>query len=68
MISFKVKIRNAMRASIKKGEFKPGILQNIIGTDTYWKICDCFEGGEQAFIKATQEYIDEGRLVDSTIV
>ena len=67
MISFKDKIRNTMRASIKNGQFKPGVLRNIIGTDTYWKLCDCF-GSEQDFIKATQEYIDQGQLVDSTLV
>ena len=63
MISFKDKIRNAMRASVVNGEFKAGVLRNIVGTDTYWKLCDCFEGGEQAFIKAAQKYVDEGMIV-----
>jgi hypothetical protein len=63
MISFKDKIRNAMRASIVNGEFKAGVLRNIIGTNTYWKLCDSFEGGEQAFIKAAQKYVDERMVV-----
>jgi hypothetical protein len=58
MISFKDKIRNAMQASIKNGQFKPGVLRNIVGSDTYWKLCDSF-GSEQAFIEATQKYVDQ---------
>ena len=64
---FQMMINNAMRASVKNGKFKPGVLRNIIGSDTYSKICGSFKD-EQTFIEATQKYLDEERLLDSTSV